>query len=115
MPIQLERKTSSNLERLDRPFLRGVYPIGEHPDGISPLEAVNLYRDNLTLHERKEILRYEKIFYVGYTAEKHSVSNCFQFPMQKLNNQTSQFFNEKVNPNHHNKNSHHDNKNNSGR
>ncbi|CAH8502272.1 unnamed protein product [Schistosoma turkestanicum] len=60
MPIQLERKTSSNLERLDRPFLRGVYPIGEHPDGISPLEAVNLYRDNLTLHERKEILRYEK-------------------------------------------------------
>ncbi|XP_018651084.1 hypothetical protein Smp_129150 [Schistosoma mansoni] len=39
----------------------GVYHIGEHPEGISPLEAVNLYRDSLSLHERKEILRYEKL------------------------------------------------------
>uniref|UniRef100_A0A5K4F1H9 Dual-specificity kinase n=1 Tax=Schistosoma mansoni TaxID=6183 RepID=A0A5K4F1H9_SCHMA len=62
MPIQLDNKSSSNVERLDRSFMRnGVYHIGEHPEGISPLEAVNLYRDSLSLHERKEILRYEKV------------------------------------------------------
>lgn len=62
MPIQLDNKSTFNLERLDRSTIRnGVYPTGEHPEGISPLEAVNLYRDNLSLHERKEILRYEKV------------------------------------------------------
>ncbi|CAI2728522.1 unnamed protein product [Schistosoma spindalis] len=113
MPIQLDNKSAFNLERLDRSSIRnGVQPTGEHPEGISPLEAVNLYRDNLSLHERKEILRYEKIFYVGCTADKHSISNCSQFSMQKFNNQILQYSNDKVNPYHNNNNSNHNTNNN---
>ncbi|CAH8846320.1 unnamed protein product [Trichobilharzia szidati] len=110
MPTQLDEKSVSNFEKLERPSMRNVaYSVamdrlfqdvhrGEHPEGISPLEAVNLYRDSLSLHERKEILRYDKIFYVGCTAEKHSVSNCFQFPVQKpSNHMISQHFNDKMN------------------
>ncbi|CAH8522751.1 unnamed protein product [Heterobilharzia americana] len=98
MPIQLDDKPTSNFERLEKSSMRnGVHSVGEHPEGISPLEAVNLYRDNLSLHERKEILRYDKIFYVGCTAEKHSASNCFQFTMQKFGNHAStQQLNDKL-------------------
>ncbi|KAH8876067.1 dual specificity tyrosine-phosphorylation-regulated kinase 3 like [Schistosoma japonicum] len=113
MPIQFDNKALSNYERLDRCNVRnGVYSIGEHPEGISPLEALNLYRDNLSLHERKEILRYDKIFYVGRTVEKHSISNCLQPSMPKFNPHTSQYFNEKLNPNNHH-NAHNNNNNNS--
>ncbi|KAK4471395.1 hypothetical protein MN116_004827 [Schistosoma mekongi] len=110
MPIQFDNKALSNYERLDRCNVRnGAYLIGEHPEGISPLEALNLYRDNLSLHERKEILRYDKIFYVGRTVEKHSISNCLQPSLHKFNTQTSKYFNEKLNPNNHH-NTHNNNK-----
>ncbi|VDO68627.1 unnamed protein product [Schistosoma curassoni] len=53
-----------------------------------------------------------RIFYVGCTADKHSISNCPQFSMQKFNNQILQYSNDKVNPYHNNNNN---NNNNPGR
>ncbi|TNN08376.1 Dual specificity tyrosine-phosphorylation-regulated kinase 2, partial [Schistosoma japonicum] len=52
------------------------------------------------------------IFYVGRTVEKHSISNCLQPSMHKFNPHTSQYFNEKLNPNNHH-NAHNNNNNNS--
>lgn len=32
-----------------------------HPKGISSLEALTVYRDVLSSHERKEVLKYDKV------------------------------------------------------
>ncbi|KAG5445320.1 Dual specificity tyrosine-phosphorylation-regulated kinase 2 [Clonorchis sinensis] len=64
--------------------------------GLSAFEALNKYRNTLSNYERKEILRYEKVYFVGRTTQKHKTSspsdqngskrNLPQFPNEKKTN-----------------------------
>ncbi|KAF8569246.1 hypothetical protein P879_03082 [Paragonimus westermani] len=41
--------------------------------GMTAFEALSMHRDNLSTYEKREILRYDKVYFVGRTSQKHQV------------------------------------------
>ncbi|KAF5402643.1 hypothetical protein PHET_03963 [Paragonimus heterotremus] len=41
--------------------------------GMTAFEALSIHRDNLSTYEKREILRYDKVYFVGRTSQKHQV------------------------------------------